>query len=101
MAIDLVVQKRSLKIRRSVTKDRAGREKLSEYLAFEAGLSQTSVLRILKRSGLSRVKPSYKPGLTNEARKRRLQFCLEHADWTLEDWKNVIWMDETSVVLGH
>jgi transposase len=70
---------------KSVTKDRARREKSSEYLAFEASISQTSVLRILKRSGLSCVKPSYKPGLTNKARKRRLQFCLEHADCTLED----------------
>ncbi len=31
----------------------------------------------------------------------RLQFALEHKDWTLEDWKNVIWSDETSVILGH
>jgi hypothetical protein len=29
-----------------------------------------------------------------------LQFCLWYKDWTLQDWKNVIWSDETSVVLG-
>jgi hypothetical protein len=34
-------------------------------------------------------------------RAARLQFCLDHADWTLEDWKNVIFSDETSVVQGH
>ncbi|KAL1991844.1 hypothetical protein VTN49DRAFT_5152 [Thermomyces lanuginosus] len=26
---------------------------------------------------------------------------MAHQHWTLEDWKNVIWPDETSVVLGH
>jgi hypothetical protein len=41
-----------------------------------------------------------KPGLTPAMREARLQFCLRHKDWTLEDWKNVIWSDETLVVLG-
>ncbi len=31
----------------------------------------------------------------------RLQFALRHQHWTLEDWKNVIWTDEASVLLGH
>ena len=30
----------------------------------------------------------------------RLKFALDHKDWTLEDWKKVIWMNETSVVCG-
>ncbi|KMU73298.1 hypothetical protein CISG_09667 [Coccidioides immitis RMSCC 3703] len=28
-------------------------------------------------------------------------FSLAHKNWTLEDWKNIIWTDETSVVLEH
>ena len=32
---------------------------------------------------------------------QRLAFALAHEHWTLEDWKNVIWSDETSVLLGH
>jgi hypothetical protein len=47
------------------------------------------------------VKPTKKPGLTDKMKAARLKFCQDHADWTLEDWKNVIWTDETSVVLGH
>ena len=31
----------------------------------------------------------------------RLQFCLRYQHWTIEDWKNVIWSDETSVILGQ
>ena len=42
-----------------------------------------------------------KPGLTQEMKDARLKFCMEHKDWTIEDQKRVIWMDETSVLLGH
>jgi hypothetical protein len=84
-----------------VTADRAGREKSSEILAFEAGISHSSVLRILHKHGLIIAKPSWKPGLTEAARIRRLKFCLNHQSWTLDDWKNVIFADETAVVLGY
>ena len=85
----------------SVRADRAGREKSSEVLAFEQGISSSSVLRILRKHGLSSVKPTRKPGLNSQQRQARLQFCLKHKDWTLEDWKRVIWSDETSVILGQ
>jgi transposase len=85
----------------SVTKDRAGREKSAEFLAYEAGISRSSCLSILKHHKFSSCKPTWKPGLTDEARRRRLAFAYAHAHWTLEDWKNVIWTDETSIVLGH
>jgi transposase len=85
----------------SITKDRAGREKSAEYLAYEAGISESSVLRLLKFNSLSKCKPTWKPGLTEEMRQARLAFALAHQHWTLEDFKNIIWTDETSVVLGH
>jgi transposase len=34
-------------------------------------------------------------------KEERLKWCLAYKDWTLEDWKRVIWSDETSVVLLH
>ena len=30
----------------------------------------------------------------------RYQFALRYKDWTIEDWKNVIWSDEISVILN-
>ena len=33
-------------------------------------------------------------------KEERLAWCLERADWTLEQWKDLIWTDETSVQLG-
>jgi transposase len=56
----------------SVTRDRAGREKSSEMLAFEAGISISSVLRILHSHGFSISKPPWKPGLTDMMKAKRL-----------------------------
>ena len=84
-----------------VRQDRAGREKSSEVIGYEADISSTSVLRILHKHNLSSVKPTRKPGLSEEAKAARLTFALEHQRWTLEDWKSVIWTDETSVILGQ
>jgi hypothetical protein len=33
-------------------------------------------------------------------KKKQLEWCLLYKDWTLEDWKRVIFIDETSVQLG-
>jgi Transposase/DDE superfamily endonuclease len=85
----------------NVCKDRAGREKSAEYLAYESGISCTAALRILHKYQLSNVKPTRKPGLNAQQRARRLKFALEHQNWSLEDWKRVIWSDETSVILGQ
>ena len=84
-----------------VRKDRAGREKSSEVIAFEAHISSSSVLRVLKKHNLSSVKPTRKPGLNQAQRAARLKFALDHEAWELEDWKRVIWTDETSVILGQ
>ena len=31
----------------------------------------------------------------------RLAFAIRYKDWTIEDWKRVIWIDEISVILGQ
>ena len=30
-------------------------------------------------------------------RKARLEFAERHLDWTVEDWKKVVWSDETKI----
>src|SRR5262249_9659042 len=82
-----ITQEVENQILQSVRQDRAGREKSSEVLAYEADISSTSALRILRKNGLSNVKPTRKPGLTAAQRASRLQWALAHRDWTLEDWK--------------
>jgi len=96
--IDIVISKVQL--------DRYGREKSCADIAGDLSrqgidVSASTVRRILRSAGYRKTKPTRKPGLTKKMREERYQWCLEHENWTLEDWKNVIWSDETSVVLGH
>ena len=38
-----------------------------------------------------------KKPLSSCHRRERMDFALRHRDWTLEDWKKVVWSDETKV----
>jgi hypothetical protein len=82
-----------------VRQDRYDREKTCAYIAAEVGISPMTVWRIPRKAGLKKTKPTRKPGLTKRMKEERLAFCYQHEHWTLEDWKNVIWSDETSIVL--
>ena len=37
------------------------------------------------------------PLLSRRHRKERMDFAVSHKEWTLEDWKRVVWSDETKV----
>ncbi len=39
--------------------------------------------------------------LSAKIRKRRLQFTQSHQNWTIEDWQNVAWSDESWFLLLH
>jgi hypothetical protein len=73
----------------------------SKKLGLQFHLSASTIKRTLKRKGYRKVKPTIKPGLTDTMKEARFQFALQYQHWTLEDWKAVIWLDETSVILGH
>ncbi len=45
--------------------------------------------------------PHQVPLLSDKNRKRRLQFTQTHQNWTIEDWKNVAWSDESQYLLWH
>jgi transposase len=51
----------------------------------------------LKEVGLKSVVKKKRPMLTKKARKERMDFALSHQDWTVEDWKKVVWSDETKI----
>jgi transposase len=73
---------------------------VSSKLDILNAISPKTVYNVLKENGYSSCKRTIKPGLKDDDKERRLKWCLDHEDWTLEDWKNVIWTDETSVQLG-
>ncbi len=45
--------------------------------------------------------PHRVPVLSAKDRKRRLQFAQAHQNWTIEDWKNNAWSDESQFLLQH
>src|SRR3979490_2192474 len=38
-----------------------------------------------------------KPHLSQKHRRERMDFAIRHKDWTLDDWKRVVWSDETKI----
>ena len=51
----------------------------------------------LKKSGMKAVVKSKRPLLSARHRKNCMDFAIAHRDWTIEDWKKVIWSDETKI----
>ncbi len=65
-----------------------------------ADLSQTTVRRRIQQSGeFASYWASRKPFIREANRKKRLQWCLQHRHWTVEQWARVIWTDESPFVL--
>ncbi len=63
-------------------------------------LVTTKVFRIPSLNRCSR-RPHRVPLLSANNWKRRLQFAHAHQNWTIEDWKNVAWSDESRFLLRH
>ncbi len=57
--------------------------------------------RTLKQMGYSSRRPHRVPLLSAKNRKRRLQLTQAHQNWTIEDWKNVVWSDESRFLLRN
>ncbi len=64
-------------------------------------ISEHTTHRTLKQMGYSSRRPHWVPLLSAKNRKRRLQFAKAHQNWTIENWKNVAWSDESRFLLRH
>jgi hypothetical protein len=51
----------------------------------------------MKKLGMKAVVKKKRPLLSARHRKERLDFAIAHKDWTMEDWKRVVWSDETKI----
>ena len=60
-------------------------------------LSSQTTCHCLKNAGMKAVVKTNKPLLTKRHRKERMDFALAHLNWTVEDWKRVVWSDETKI----
>src|SRR5258708_27689222 len=60
-------------------------------------LSSETVCLRLKKAGWKAVVKKKRPMLSRHHRKERMDFAVSHKEWTLADWKRVVWSDETEV----
>jgi hypothetical protein len=60
-------------------------------------VSPHTVRRTLKKAGLRSATKKKVPMLKAAHRARRLKFARDHQNWTVEDWKRVLWSDETKI----
>jgi len=57
-------------------------------------LSARIVQRVLKQNGLRATTKKKKPFLTTLQQKKRLSFALKYHNYTIEDWKQLVFSDE-------
>lgn len=60
-------------------------------------VSVQTVRNALKKDDFKAVVKKKKPFLSARHRRERLTFAQKYKDWTLEDWKRVLWSDETKI----
>lgn len=60
-------------------------------------LNIQTVRRALRKDDMVAVVKRKRPMLTAQHRKRRLHFAEAHLQWTEDDWKRVVWSDETKI----
>ncbi|XP_075161213.1 uncharacterized protein LOC142234030 [Haematobia irritans] len=66
-------------------------------LAIRKNLSASTARRALHKLGYVSAVKKKQPALSDKNIKSRLKFCKSHKNWTEEDWKRVIWSDETKI----
>jgi transposase len=73
--------------------------KVKKELEKETGVvaSVDTVRPALRASGLGAIEKKKKSMLTKANAKKRLEWCKMHLNWTIDDWKRVIWSDETKI----
>ena len=60
-------------------------------------ISARTARRVMHEQGLNAMHTVKKPLLTREHKRKRLEFARAHRDWTVEQWKHVIFSDETPI----
>ena len=60
-------------------------------------ISVNTVRRALKEVGLKASAKKKKPRLLPRHIRERMDFALRHQHWTVEDWKRIVWSDETKI----
>lgn len=62
-------------------------------------VSISTIRRALYDAGYNSRVAARKPLISRKNRRDRLQWCRQHREWTEDDWKKVIWSDESRYTL--
>jgi hypothetical protein len=60
-------------------------------------ISVETVRRHLRKAGFKAALKVKKPLLSQHHRKARVEFAKAHKNWTVDDWKKVVWSDECKI----
>lgn len=88
-------------IRKVLNNRRLSAPKIAAQLQneFNVTVHPQTVRNRIKKEGFAGLVAVKKPWLSNKNIKLRLKWAKKHATWSIEDWKNVIWSDETKIQL--
>ena len=98
-----VTREAKIVISKSLGKIRQSTRKIATKLKQKGyGISKSTVHRYLKETiGATAYKRPKIPKLTEKQRENRLKFCIERENWDLDEWKRVLWSDESPYELFH
>ena len=65
------------------------------HTAFGSNVSTTTVRWELREMGFHGRAATHKPKITVRKAKRQLEWCKARRHWTLEQWKGVLWSNES------
>ena len=65
------------------------------FVDYNKKVSADTIRRIFKRNGLQSRVLKKKPFLKKSSKQKRLIFARKYKDWTIENWRHVIWSDES------
>lgn len=73
--------------------------KVAKNLQEDVGIrcSADTVRKALRKAGLGAIQKPKRTLLSAKNIRERLAWCKSHRDWTMDDWKRVIWTDETKI----
>lgn len=60
-------------------------------------ISSETARALLQEQRLKCMRTIHKPRLTKDHKRSRLKFALAYRDWTVDDWKRVVFSDETII----
>jgi Transposase len=66
-------------------------------ILLELNTSFYCIRTALRNAGFSRRIARRKPPISERNRIARLHWAIEHVGWTIDDWKKILWSDETWV----